>query len=149
MKPVHQTIIDPEEGNCLMACLASLFECGIEDIPHIPPKGGRQMQELRRWLEPMGLTVVLIDVSGPKSHYTAARLPIGMLMMVSGPSLTFPDACHVVVGRMKNEIGEWEMVHDPNPSSKGLSKAYYYYFVVPTDPSQLRGFITNPKERQI
>ncbi len=33
MKPVHQTKFGIGEGNCLQACIASLFDIALEDIP--------------------------------------------------------------------------------------------------------------------
>ena len=33
MKPVMQTKFGPVEGNCFCACLASMLELPIEDIP--------------------------------------------------------------------------------------------------------------------
>lgn len=34
MKPVYQTIIDKEIGDCQRAAAASLFELKIEQVPH-------------------------------------------------------------------------------------------------------------------
>lgn len=34
MKPVHQTIFEPPRGNCLQACIASLFEIDLGDVPN-------------------------------------------------------------------------------------------------------------------
>jgi len=33
MKPVYQTVIDPDKGNCMQAALASLFELELEEVP--------------------------------------------------------------------------------------------------------------------
>ena len=34
MKRVYQTIFEPPLGNCLQACIASLFELGMLDVPN-------------------------------------------------------------------------------------------------------------------
>lgn len=36
MKPVYQTKDNPTDGNCLAACLASIFEDNIDDYPEVP-----------------------------------------------------------------------------------------------------------------
>ena len=37
MKPVKQTKFERENANCYAACLASIFEAGIEDVPQPAP----------------------------------------------------------------------------------------------------------------
>ena len=34
MKKVFQTIVDPGNGNCMQAAVASLLELEIEEVPH-------------------------------------------------------------------------------------------------------------------
>lgn len=137
MKPIFQTIIDPKEGNCLQACIASLFEVEIEKIPHIPPKDGRQLRDYREWLLSFGYTMIVLPVDQPKGMRVAAGLPIGMLMMVSGKSGKFSNGNHVVVGRISDGLGSYEIAHDPNPEATGISTPYYYYFFAPISPSVL------------
>ncbi len=134
MRPVFQTTIDPKNGDCLNACVASLLEIPIERLPHNPPTSGKQLEILREWLAGFGLTVVLINVDGPQKTYAAGKITPGTLMMVSGPSGTFENGLHVVVGKIGEEAGQWDMVHDPNPNGKGIKKAYYYYFFTPMNP---------------
>ena len=50
MKPVFQTRMhDPDKGiigNCFRACIASILECGIDDIPKIEEQGMADWKEL-------------------------------------------------------------------------------------------------------
>lgn len=52
MKGVHQK----SKTECVRACVASVFEVNLEDIPEFDPVNWDD--ELREWLSPMGLTTV-------------------------------------------------------------------------------------------
>ena len=111
MKPVAQTTFRPN-GNCFAACIASLFECRIMDVPpfHNPPAW---LQDLDRWLAPRGFTYLELDWTDPRPFMSwhGSALCIG-----SGPSARgFP---HAVIGRFSvTESGHqhFENVHDPHP----------------------------------
>lgn len=141
MIPIFQTIIDVAEGNCFPACLASLLELPLDSIPHFLKEYGRtnMMKEARKWLsEKYGLTILTIEAQrGAIPIYAYVRpLHAEALCMVSGYSHTFEQpASHVVVGRIINDIFDYELVHDPNPSGKGINgDPLYFYFLMPIDP---------------
>lgn len=53
MKPVYQTIVSAPGvvGNCWVACIASLLEISIEDVPHfLELYGSAAVDETRKWL---------------------------------------------------------------------------------------------------
>lgn len=150
MIPIHQTIIDPDQGNCFPACLASILEIELDQVPHFLKLYGRDEmnQKANEWLEEnFGLRLIRVTVDltrtttdpdrrfPPLYHYLLRGLN-NSLMLVSGESSTYPDRDHVVIGRIINELNEWEMIHDPNPSGKGLAggKAFHYYFFGLADP---------------
>jgi hypothetical protein len=137
VKPVFQTTIDPQEGDCFRACIASLLEVDLEKVPFIPPSTGAQLRLYRDWLAPLGWTIIVVEVYGPRKHRVAQGLPVGTLMLVSGKSKTFENGLHVVVGRIKDKSGEYELAHDPNPSGSGIGEPYYYYFFAPLSPHNL------------
>lgn len=141
MIPVFQTIVDPAEGNCFPACLASILELELEFVPHFLKLYGRlqMMTEARKWLNhKFGLTITTVDVTGPKKAMIIRPLDVPTIIMVSGNSHSFPGNPHVVVGITINDINDYELLHDPNPSGKGLnSDPYWYYFFSAVDPAKV------------
>jgi len=118
MKPVHQTKFG-DDGNCMRAAFASIFELGLEDVPDFTELGW--WLQLIRWVEPMGLFPVIMG------H--GQWLPRGTVMKASGKSPRGLD--HAVVWM------NGKMVHDPHPSGDGIAEPpeEYLFFVV-KDPAK-------------
>lgn len=117
MKPVFQQVThhSPEQnryGDCLRACIASLFEFDIENVPHfcdeyIYPEGF--ITVLREWLAQRDLTYATFPVPAESlEEFKASLRSTGMSAyhLMGGLSGT---AQHVVVARFG------EVVHDPWP----------------------------------
>lgn len=106
MKPVDQTKFGYPEGNCFSACVASLLELDLSEVPFFM---GREdwWEAFARWLYPRGLYPLhfpmRVDGLGPPGLYIAG-----------GASPRDPQYMHAVVARGR------EIVHDPNPSRLGL-----------------------------
>ena len=105
MKPVRQTIFGKPDGNCFQACVASLLEVPLEEVPSFTEKW---WLELEAWLESRGLAPLLLTWPLAKgsyfcldTHYIACGL--------AGRGLR-----HSVI--YKNQ----ELIHDPHPDNTGL-----------------------------
>ena len=59
MKPVQQTKTGPLRGDCLAACVASIFEVSIKDVPHLDEDSWHQ--NLREWLNARSFSFVYIE----------------------------------------------------------------------------------------
>lgn len=111
MKPVDQMLFGPEgtsdEGNCLPACVASVLELSLDQVPHFL-KDPEWETSLLRFLLPLGYSPLTLDANECRSFgYT----PSGYhLIGGQGPR----GLQHEVVGY------KGEMVHDPHPSCAGL-----------------------------
>ena len=149
MRPVIQTRLggDPERpGNCFAACIASVFEVGLDEVPdeldaraRLISAGvevGRDQTWTRHWLD--------------LSRWLADRFGIGMLevnwdsLLVNSGGLVEDDDCvclfngvsprgipHCVVGR------GIEIIHDPHPSGGGLADGpESVIFFVSLDPAR-------------
>ena len=127
MKPVDQTFLDDRDGNCFEACVASILECRLDDLPHL---GDRKL-ECRGWFTTMARAVAergwhLILTHGawtdvgenqvaddPGNSRASSLAPPGYAI-AGGPS----DRCaagHAIV------CLDGAPVHDPHPSRAGLS----------------------------
>lgn len=128
MKPVIQTQVG-DHGNCFSACLASILELPIEDVPNffeaqIIDGAAGWWAALRDWLWTRGYGVIVLnDPCGRLSQ----SLP--GLLIVSGESPR---------GRMHATI--WEsgsLVHDPHPEGGGIHSPLDISLLYPLDPARL------------
>lgn len=121
MKPVDQTSLHDKEtdtgGDCWRACLASILEVPITDVPDfVNEHGGRYVTETRNWLEAFGLWLVEVRYHGNFPGY----------MIASGPSPRHRDVHHAVVWKGRT------MAHDPHPSRDGIwGDPQEYSMIVP------------------
>ena len=137
MEPVFQTKFggseapESEQGNCYAACLASIFEVGLEDVPDFTGTimGGGWFFVLQKWLKARNLSLLILDV-GTKF----IDLPAGYsIASVKSHTLANPDDGHVVV------LHNGQLVHDPQPKNAGMSWDEYevtgYEVFTCVDPS--------------
>lgn len=107
MKKVFQTI-HGKNGNCLAACLCSILELGIKDVPNFCKKGKGWFRDCNNFLRKSNLGLLAIDyntINRTQSDYDYHYI-------VQGKSSR--GFYHAVVYR------NGEMVHDPHPSDAGL-----------------------------
>lgn len=121
MIPVMQQVVGDGKdgrpmGDCLRACVASIFELPIADVPHFA-EASSWFSAMCDWLRPMGLVVETKEYGGqsldsPKQYHSG-------WWIASVESENFEGCTHAVVMRgMYNEGGgdKWyEVAHDPSP----------------------------------
>ena len=122
MIPIQQSITGAR-GNCFSACLASLLEVPIEDVPLFLWESGDGTifdwsERLDAWLKPMGL-YALHFFSGQRPP----RVMPGVLHIMTGISPR--GRPHAVIG-----LGG-EIVHDPHPDRSGLISCDGFVLLVP------------------
>jgi len=127
---IDQTDFTPTGGNCFQACLASLLEKPLEDVPHFMMKFDTYPQDMDKWLKDQGLWYIDARVDGTEGCIT---LPSHMLCIVSGQSPRFPEVQHAVIGRTR-ESGSWmvDYIHDPyapDPSFLGNNPMRWLLFI--------------------
>ncbi len=123
MQRVYQTIFqnELEDGNCLQACVASLLELDLEEVPHFASFGEFWFQKMVKWGMDRGFFVLCLDSIPPPEIYA----------IMGGPSPRGPFS-HSVISGPNNEI-----VHDPYPTGGGLAPGdRWCYLFIPVDPAQ-------------
>src|ERR1700723_1436552 len=60
LKPVDQTETDPGRGNCLTACLASIMDLGIDEVPYFRVYDD-WWELLQEWLRGHGLFAIRVS----------------------------------------------------------------------------------------
>ena len=117
MKPVMQTIVDADRGDCHRATIASLLEVEIEQVPHF-----RLFDDDVWW----NILYFFLWGCGYELHGTgylhSHRSPADYanlhgLVDAAVPSSTFPDKTHSVIMNVDGLI-----VHDPNPNQAWAGK---------------------------
>lgn len=119
MKPVFQTVFsNPENttyGNCFAACVASILELDLADVPELSAgdhtdTNARWLRTLNDWLRTKDMAYLEIGSLPPDDY---AYLNISTYHIVVGPS---PRGSynHAVVGL------NGKIVHDPHPDGSGL-----------------------------
>jgi hypothetical protein len=113
MKPIYQTR-DGKDGDCLRACIASLFEVDLEQIPDFGAAVGQWLR-LESFMNERNMRPLGFSPMNFTPPYNAYYLIWGV-----GPR----GARHSCIGL------NGEIVHDPHPSSAGLQIIDQYVIFV-------------------
>lgn len=120
MKPINQSILhDPEHGkngDCWRACIASVLELPIEDVPHFGDMDDRKgrMVELQL-LAKYGFTIYSIYGDGGMANHPEILPEDHEYYFAIGPSPRDKNISHQVV------CHNGKIVHDPHPDKTNLS----------------------------
>lgn len=130
MKPVMQTKFGKNQGDCLLACVASLFEMDIKDVPDFTLSGKDWFDDFYEYCKGRGMSLILIhpDENGNFSKIFISDMYAILLFEVIGS-----EEDHAVIGileRMDDDpddpegriIWESRIYHDPNPNRINLGK---------------------------
>lgn len=132
-KWVDQTRFGGQEGNCLPACVASIFGLALDAVPNVCADGNTAwLADLRAWsIERLGFAVARWQLS-------ASRLPVADASeMLDG---LLPGVYTIVSGKAPRGLDHatvWcggRLVHDPHPSRAGLLDVLDLLVFVPCDP---------------
>lgn len=114
MKPVFQTEFHDQKartkGNCLRACVASILELNIEDVPEM-----HRLLPALEFLKKHGWELEASaepETDGHNGYY-----------IVSGVSPRHPNIKHVVIYK------DNKMVHDPHPDNRGVYAPLEFFTV--------------------
>lgn len=117
MKPVDQTTFGNPGGNCFSACVASLLDLEIGDVPYFMDDDPWWLR-FEAWLLDRGYWPLVVPLDGGWS-------PPG-LHILSG--VTAGKSPHSVVAR------GLEIVHDPHQDRPGLARRDRAIAIIPLDP---------------
>ena len=123
IRPIYQTIIDPERGDCERACVASLLGLPIGDVPNFadPEVRCRFDMWLPEWLRARGYGVIEPKTASGADGYSWLGLE-RLVAIATVPSQRFPGGKHaILVGWRAHPVHdgalECYVVHDPNPGN--------------------------------
>jgi len=121
MIKVDQTKIHSEStnGNCFAACLASILEIPLSDVPEFEDMGKEWFPNFYKWVEKKWLYALRLE----------KEFIFPGLYLVMGTSPRNKSINHQVI--YKNG----KMVHDPHPLREGVTEIKEVMLLVPLDPS--------------
>lgn len=116
MTPVQQDKFGEGEGNCFAACVATLLDLPLAEVPNFciaaPPRNW--WAEFQDWLRDRGCYAVEVRTKG-----LIVALPYFPVHVVLSGRSPRGDFDHSVVG-VAAECGGFKMCHDPHPSGAGI-----------------------------
>ena len=133
MIPVDQTKLGFGSGNCGAACIASILEISIEDIPNFhgddPKDADTYWSNICKWCENKPFMLVSFYIP---NEYDAKEILKDCWCIASGlsPRRTEEWHRHAVVWR------NGEIVHDPHPSRLGLREIDMYDVFIWKNPAK-------------
>lgn len=138
MRPVIQTIVDDGKGDCLRACICSLLDLSIDDVPNFAEMGF--FQGLDTWLASRGLRFIRFQLP-EHGEFEQKTIWFGYAGQEGNPEYmlawgksprTRADGTHRqhIVVAQANGYGI-KIVHDPHISGDGLLNAWGFGWVIP------------------
>lgn len=148
LAPVDQTLFGVPEGNCAVACLATILGLRLKDVPHFcrdVPLDQDWQRATNQWLAQRGLVALTLDIPPDGAMPPMNALVDGIPCIVSGKSPR-GDFTHCIVARYRlDEEGHWlQYMHDPHPDRTWLRKATSVDFFISVCPASIAG--SKPKE---
>lgn len=110
MKFVDQTTFGEENGNCFSACIASILELNIEEVPTFVAEKN-WYKAFTEWLKPRGYYSMYWNIK----DYDESFLDDFGICILGGQSPR-GDFLHAVVAEGR------KVIHDPHPSRNGIGK---------------------------
>jgi len=124
MKRVFQTDWSNTTGNCLQACVASLCELPLEDIPQFITFENWKEEYVRFWLSREKVVGFHYVLSDENLQLFCRQINYEGFCILAVQSFLHKDKLHAVVGQIRNN--QLEIVFDPNPLNQERTADEYY-----------------------
>lgn len=113
MTPVYQTDFSPARGNALQACVASIFNEDLANVPNFI-EAPDYLFALNQWLAKRELVFLKVALADGELAFETPKA----VCLLAGPSPR-GDFKHVIVARTAGK--GFESMHDPHPDAAGLA----------------------------
>lgn len=122
MTPVDQAIFEDGKGDCLRACICSILDLPIDDLPNFADIG--YVNGAIDWLWKQGYPSLHLSWTGDEGHHdtymSTGSTRVYCMVMGTSPRV-YADGSrkgHAVVGHAMG--WSFNIDHDPHPSRAGL-----------------------------
>lgn len=133
MKRIYQNLFGLPDGpvdqlgNCYPACIASLLDLDLDDVPHFYQLHRNRddfLDAVLRFLHAHRMTTMRFPYASWMHRYAPQALGI-----FSGASPRDSRLLHSVVGQLT--MDGWKLIHDPHPDQNGISNPKDVEFLFP------------------
>lgn len=129
MIPVEQVHTAPPDGDCMRACLASILELPLEDVPNY--HGSTWAMRYQEWLNARNLMMLTWAHSDGQDGQDAVTETGYAILCAKSPRGDYNHAVVTYAG---------EIVWDPSPHrDDGIGSYVEWTILVPLDPAKLIG----------
>lgn len=125
MKPVDQTLFGYPSGNCFAACVASVLELPLADVPNFMLNHATWFEDAYAWLATRGFTPLFVKADAVRCGYVDPRplIDAGHYFIVGGLSPRGEHLHSIVQHRGVT-------VHDPHQSRAGIRGEWSDFIVL-------------------
>lgn len=124
MIPVEQTILTPPDGNCMAACIASILELPLDEVPNY--YGDGWYERFQDWFHERGYCLISWDHSDSEGHATAVKRIGYAILNAQSPRGKYGHAVVTYGGTI---------VWDPSPlRDMGVGRYLDWCVIVPLNP---------------
>lgn len=124
MISIEQTIFTPPNGNCMAACIASILEMPLDDVPNY--HGEDWYDHYQAWLHERGMCLIRWEHVDSADHYNALAAIGYAILNARSPRGNYGHAVVTYGG---------EIVWDPSPDRHmGVGEYLDWCVIVPLDP---------------
>jgi len=119
--------------NCMQVCLASLFECDIDEVPKGACGDSWNFTEVQEWLrDKYGLQAVEIHIEGKDLYFYETLVDIECIIIGQSPRT---NVLHAIVAKIKDAGRQkFEYIHDPHPDGTFISgEPVHVTFFIPVN----------------
>ena len=120
MKRINQTIMNFKNGNCMQACVASILEKDLDEVPNFMSQGdSRFFKILKKYFSDLNIDLINVHPDYQEDIYDHYAIAIG----------TSPR------NKKQNHSVVWfqgKVVHDPHPDNSGIAskpKSFWIFTV--------------------
>ena len=115
--------INGQYGDCLRACVSSLFECNPEYVPHFSHDGSDEyISRLNHWLEDYNCWFIEMNIDGSRGAFDQwlSKIPgEEPLFMVGVPSKIHKCVGHWCIAKFTDN--KFTIIHDPSPCRQAMN----------------------------
>lgn len=123
LNKVFQTDFTNVSGNCLQACVASILNCEISDVPNFVTFENWKEEYIRFWDKQGKIVVFGHTISNDVLERFVRKIPYSGYCIMVCNSFNHPGKLHAVVGLLSDQY--LSLVHDPNPMNAARTPDEY------------------------
>lgn len=114
MRAIYQTKLSHVDGNCLPACIASILDLELDEVPEIEDRSSNWLSSYSKILYNKGIHIAMSGSPPPIDEPYIACIITKYNQYTQAYSLYNPIVAHAVVCQGKNS----RIIHNPVPSTK-------------------------------